>query len=272
MYIADALSRAPTASSDPKQAALQEDVEHYMYVTEVVAALPGSAERINVYRSTRLLDPVTSAVIKYCSDGWPEKHKLPPAVKGYWGTREELIMNAGLLLFGKRTIVPQALQAEMLAKLHQGHQGIERCRLRATEAVWWPGISVQIENMIKRCPECVKRSQPRKEPMIMTKCPDSPWQKVAADLFQLKTATYLAVVDYFSHFVEVAKLVTTTSNQVIQTLKGIFLRHGIPKVLVSDNGPQFSSQEMRTFAEEYGLQQSLAAPITRKVKNAQYRR
>ena len=30
MYIADALSRAPTASSDPKQAALQEDVEHYM--------------------------------------------------------------------------------------------------------------------------------------------------------------------------------------------------------------------------------------------------
>ncbi|KAL5487120.1 hypothetical protein EMCRGX_G019686 [Ephydatia muelleri] len=264
MYIADALSRAPTASSDPKQAALQEDVEHYMYVTEVVAALPGSAERINVYRSTRLLDPVTSAVIKYCSDGWPEKHKLPPAVKGYWGTREELIMNAGLLLFGKRTVVPQALQAEMLAKLHQGHQGIERCRLRATEAVWWPGISVQIENMIKRCPECVKRSQPRKEPMIMTKCPDSPWQKVAADLFQLKTATYLAVVDYFSHFVEVAKLGTTTSNQVIQTLKGIFLRHGIPKVLVSDNGPQFSSQEMRTFAEEYGLQQSLAAPITRK--------
>lgn len=47
------------------------------------------------------------------------------------------------------------------AKLHQGHQGIERSCLRATEAVWWPGISVQIENMINRCPECVKRSQPR---------------------------------------------------------------------------------------------------------------
>ena len=168
-------------------------------------------------------------------------------------------MNAGLL-FGKRIVVPQALQAETLAKLHQGHQGIERCHLRATEAVWWPGISVQIENMIKRCPECVKRSQPRKEPMIMTKCPDYLVQKVAADLFQLKTATYLAVVYYFSCYVEVAKLGTTTSNQVIQTLKGIFSRHGIPEVLVSDNGPQFSSQEMRRFAEEYGLQHVTSSP------------
>ena len=158
-------------------------------------------------------------------------------------------MNAVLLLFGKRIIVPKALQAETLAKLHQDHQGIERCRLRATEAVWWPGISVHIENMIKRCPECIKRSQPQKEPMIVNKCPDYPWQKVAADLVQLKTATYLTVVDYFSRYVDVAKLGTTTSNQVIQTLKGIFSRHGISEVVVSDNGPQFSSQEMRTFAE-----------------------
>ena len=66
-------------------------------------------------------------------------------------------MNAGLLLFGKRIVVPQALQAETLAKLHQGHQGIERGRLRATEAVWWPGISVQIENMIKRGAQSVSR-------------------------------------------------------------------------------------------------------------------
>ena len=216
-------------------------------MTEVVASLPASVERINVYRSTQLSDPVTSVIMKYCLEGWPEKHQLPPTVKGYWCIRGELTLNAGLLLFGKRIVVAQALQAETLAKLHQGHQGIERCHLRATESVWWPGISVAIENMIKRCPECVERSQPRKEPMILTECPEYPWQRLAADLFQLKTTMYLAVVDYFSRYVEVAKLGTTTSNQVIQTLKDIFSRHGVPEILVSDNGPQFSSQEMRKF-------------------------
>ena len=142
-----------------------------------------------------------------------------PANSGFWPI---LLASASCSL--TTFVIPQALQAEMLVKLHQGHQGIERCRLRATEAVCWPGIPVQIEKMKKRCLECVKRSQPQKEPMIMTKCPDYLWQKVAADLFQLKTATYLAVVDYFSRYMEVAKLGTTTSNQVIQTLKGIFFQ------------------------------------------------
>ena len=31
-------------------------------------------------------------------------------------------------------------------------------------------------------------------------------------------------------------------------------------MLVSDHGPQFSSQEMRTFAEEYGLQHVTSSP------------
>ena len=96
--------------------------------------------------------------------------------------------------------------------------------------------------------------------MIITECLEYSWQRVVADLFQLKTATYLAVVDYFSRYVEVAKLGTTTSSQVIQTLKCIFSRHGIPEVFVSDNGPQFSSQEMRKFAEEYGLQHVTSSP------------
>eukprot|EP00731_Ephydatia_muelleri_P004671 Em0002g847a len=83
-----------------------------------------------------------------------------------------------------------------------------------------PGKNMYIADALLRAPTA--SSDPKQATLhhcrIMTKCPDYPWQKVAADLFQLKTATYLAVVDYFSRYVEVAKLVTTTSNQVIQTL------------------------------------------------------
>ena len=75
--------------------------------------------------------------------------------------------------------------------------------------------------------------------MIQSKLPDYPWQKVATDLFELKGVTYLLVVDNFSRFPEVAKLTTTTSASVISALKNIFSRHGIPEVLISDNGRQF---------------------------------
>ena len=51
------------------------------------------------------------------------------------------------------------------------------------------------------------------------------------------------LVDYYSQYVEVQKLSTTTSAGVISFLKAMFARHGIPTTLLSDNGPQFSSKE-----------------------------
>ena len=56
--------------------------------------------------------------------------------------------------------------------------------------------------------------------------------------------SYLLVADYFSRYPEVVKLKSTTSSSIIENLKSIFSRHGIPETIVSDNGPQFSSQSL----------------------------
>ena len=55
-------------------------------------------------------------------------------------------------------------------------------------------------------------------------------------------------MDYYSLYIEVAKLTSTTSNAVIKHLKSIFSRHGLPQVVVSDNGPQHSSTVFIEFA------------------------
>ena len=81
--------------------------------------------------------------------------------------------------------------------------------------------------------------------MIGSPLPSHPWEKVASDLFQLNGVTYLLVVDYFSRYMEVQTLTTTTSVSIMRALKAFFARHGIPSVLVSDNGPQYSSKEMQ---------------------------
>ena len=61
---------------------------------------------------------------------------------------------------------------------------------------------------------------------------------MASDLFELKGIPYIIVVDYFSRYIEIMKLNTTISASIITALKAIFSRHGIPDVLVTDNGPQ----------------------------------
>ena len=62
-----------------------------------------------------------------------------------------------------------------------------------------------------------------------------PWEKVVSHLFEMDDKTYLLVVamDYFSQYVKVQTLSTTTSASIIKVLKAIFSRHGIPTTLVS---------------------------------------
>ena len=96
--------------------------------------------------------------------------------------------------------------------------------------------------------------------MISTELPSLPWQKVATDLLDLQNRMYLLVVDYYSRYVELAKLTSTTSPTIIQHLKSIFARHGVPESVVSDNGPQYSSNAFATFAEEYGFTHITSSP------------
>lgn len=56
---------------------------------------------------------------------------------------------------------------------------------------------------------------------------------------------------------EIARLKQTTTEEIVKHTKSIFARHGIPKTVVSDNGPQYSSHK---FAEMYYFQQKTAIP------------
>ena len=142
-------------------------------------------------------------------------------------------------------MIPESLQQEVLGQLHEGHQGIVKCRNQARISVWWPGISKPLEQFIQKCPTCCKNFQIVTEPLITTKLPSRPWEKVASDLYELKGATYILVVDYFSRFIETQKFNSTTSSSIIVALKSIFACHGILDTVVTGNSPQYSSNEFK---------------------------
>ncbi|CAB4030708.1 Retrovirus-related Pol poly from transposon [Paramuricea clavata] len=80
------------------------------------------------------------------------------------------------------------------------------------------------------------------------------------------------MVDYYSNFIEVARITSTISRSIIKELKAMFARYRVPDVLVMDNGPQFMSAEFAVFAKALGFDHitlSLHHPqLNGKAKNA----
>lgn len=132
-----------------------------------------------------------------------------------------------------------------------GHQGIVKCKERAS--VWWPNITADIEKYIKACRICCQYQRLKFEPLLPTELPETPWQKVGMDLFE---TSYLLA----DRYIEIARLSSTTSQQVINHLMSIFARHGIPQTVVSDNGPQFSSAVFQKFADEVHFNHVTSSP------------
>ena len=257
LYTADTLSRAPVDAADKTTLI---DAETEMFVQAVISQLPVSTNRLDDFRKAQHDDSTCSELFRFCKEGWPSSHELSGELCRYVTVKNHLSIANNLLLYGNRIIVPHSMRDEILGKVHAGHQGIQRCRLRLATSVWWPGAMKEVEQMVKSCPVCMKNKTPHTEPLLQPALPSHPWEKVAADLFQLKGKPYLVVVDYYSKYVEVQSLSLTTSAAVVTSLKAIFSRHGIPATFVSDNGPQFSSEEMRTFAKEYGFKHTTSSP------------
>ena len=259
LYTADTLSRAPV--SQPDAADEVEDHLTECFVNNVLASLPASPDTLHRYRTAQREDSTCQQLLTLCREGWPaHQRQMPLNIQQFWPMRGEMTVDDGLLLRGNRIVVPQQLRKETLEKIHSGHQGMRKCQQRISTAVWWPGITRQLEQMIIHCPECSKLSTAPRQPLMPTPLPRYPWERVATDLFEQKGITYLLVIDYFSRYIEVQSLTSTTSASIIRSLKSIFARHGLPTTVMSDNGPQYSSQEFSSFAKEYQFEHVTSSP------------
>ncbi|XP_014677982.1 PREDICTED: uncharacterized protein LOC106817800 [Priapulus caudatus] len=69
------------------------------------------------------------------------------------------------------------------------------------------------------------------------------------------------VVDYFSRYIELAKLTQLSSEAIVNHLKSIFARHGVPERVRSDNGPQYSAEEFASFADTYNFTHATSSPL-----------
>ena len=157
------------------------------------------------------------------------------------------------------------MNREKIMKLgHEGHPGIVWMKQRLRSKLWWPGFDKDIEKHCKSCYGCQLVAKPMNpEPLHRTVLPSQPWQDLAFDfLGPLPSGDSLFVlVAYYSRWVDVTIMKSTTTDKVIQSLKSTFATHGVPSSIRTDNGPQFVSGEFREFLKEHGIFHSKTTPL-----------
>ncbi len=257
MLIADFLSRS-YLERRKKQDQIFNELEHINQI-----------DYINVSESTqRQIQNATKAdaslmeLMQMVQHGWPDQRsEVPVCIRQYFTFRDEITAQDGILFKGQRIIIPQAMQEQMLQKTHSTHQGVEACTRRAKDSIFWPGMSSQIQEMISKCSICnsMKPTQ-QKETMMSWEIPDRPWQIVAQDLFKYNNKDYLVTVDFYSDFWELDLLPDTLSHTVIEHTKQHLSRHGIPSKIITDNGPQFVSEEYEKFTTDWDIEHVTSSP------------
>uniref|UniRef100_A0A8C4S7S2 Gypsy retrotransposon integrase-like protein 1 n=1 Tax=Erpetoichthys calabaricus TaxID=27687 RepID=A0A8C4S7S2_ERPCA len=186
-------------------------------------------------------------------------------------------------------VLPEKYIHEFLHYYHDspfgGHLGKLKTLLRLLEVAWWPSVRRDVWDYVKRCEVCQKYKTPSGKPAgeLQTMIPSEPGEMLGVDLMgplpssTTKKTILMVVVDYFSKWVELFALPDAKTHRICTLLKNeIFTRWGVPKFIVSDRGPQFTSEIMerlylawgvkRKLTTAYHLQSNLTERVNRTLK------
>ena len=146
LTIADTLSHAPTGGPSPADELLQGETS--AFVKAVMQSLPATDQRLEEIKQHQKEDEVCQQITAFCETGWPDKHSATASIRPFLPMSAEFCIENGLLMRGNRIVIPPPLRRELLSKIHTGHQGITKCRERARQSVWWPGVSKELEELV----------------------------------------------------------------------------------------------------------------------------
>lgn len=180
----------------------------------------------------------------------------------FFNVAGELEFEGNLLFKSGKCIPPESMQGIILNLAHRTHPGISSMKRLVRSFFWWPGMDRFVDRVIRDCPHCVSSEKMLKvhvPPLKVVKWPKLPWQKLAFDISgpfnELQTSSRFALVmiDYHSKWPEVKFVPKATTDAVTTFFKEIFAREGCPATLITDNGVQWTSNEINNFFKECGI-------------------
>ena len=71
---------------------------------------------------------------------------------------------------------------------------------------------------------------------------------------------FLLIIDAHSQWMDIHCVNSDTSSVTIEKIRATFATHGLPEILVSDNGSSFVSSEFKSFLQKNDIKHITAAP------------
>ena len=258
---------------------------------EAIVARPARLATTNVtdWKQEQKEDPILYQVAKHLRA--PHEtfkaalHKVldKKATATYVKAKEQLLIKNGLLYRNTQQgqadeivfqfVVPQRHRGAALDGCHQeaAHQGQRRSTALMQECFWWPGMTQDLGNHIKKCGHCRKyEAAPPVAPMKPLAC-SGPGELLHVDFTSIEETVplkedpvirnVLVLQDHFSKYVVAYVVKDQTARTATETLRnGYFGLFGAPAYLVSDQGKAFTGHVITHLCELYGVQKLRTSP------------
>ena len=258
---------------------------------ETVGARPARLATTNVtdWKQEQKEDPVLYQVVKHLRA--PHEtfkaalHKVldKKATAAYVKVKEQLLIKNGLLYHKTQQgpadeivfqfVVPQRHQNAALDGCHQeaAHQGQRHSTTLMQEDFWWPGMTQDLRNRIKKCGRCRKyETAPPVVPMKPLTC-SGPGELLHVDFTSIEETVplkeepvirnVLVLRDHFSKYVVAYVVKDQTARTATKTLRnGYFGLFSVPAYLISDQGKAFTGHIITHLCDLYGVQKLRTSP------------
>ena len=256
------LDQSPTASEDspPPPIASPNPSDTSTGHSESLVLPPPSPQDLDVPTS-----PPSDPNITHPSD-WPTSRF----------TKADRLIREGLIVYPNGVIVvphDNELRTLLLAEAHDsrmsGHFGIEKTLEKIRRFWTWQGVAHDVEMYVQSCVKCQKTKHETSRPkgLLYPLVATRPWQMVTLDFVgkfapavDTRHNTCLVIVDKFSKYTILEGVPDTVDARMTANLfiKRVVAAWGVPSVVISDRGPQFSAQLWQTVLKILGSHSALA--------------
>ena len=264
-FAADATSRHPCPSAEVTSISASDLVEPI-----IAAAIRREAEGFSsitwqgIAKATRDDNSLNSLLHAIDSGSFDENLRHDPTIAPLWQHRESFYNVDGVIIYEDRVVIPPSLRPVILEHLHAAHQGVSAMENRARKIVFWPGMSLDINNVRARCPDCCKNAPSQAAlPSSPATPPSTPFEAVFADYFDFAGHHYLVIGDRLSGWVEIFSTASGSSRSgalgLVACLRTFFSTFGVPEQISSDGGPEFVASATKEFLACWGVTQRISS-------------
>ena len=180
----------------------------------------------------------------------------------------------GVVYMKGRVYIPnnKKIKEEILKENHDlvdvGHLGQHRMLELLKRNYWWPGLKEDIKRYVQGCFKCQQNKvqhQRKAGELHPLEISQGLWQEISIDIIgplpkSNGMDTIVVIVDRFTKMI---RLKATTTNILSEGIAKIYRDdiwklHGIPRKILSDRGPQFTSKFMEEFTKALGTKRQLS--------------